>query len=145
MARILIVEDEQADRIILASILEGAGHEVYFASDGRHALKIYTKTSIDVVVTDLQMPYVDGLELIEALRALAPDEPIIAVSGKEPALLAAAKKQGVQATLSKPVEPRQLLEAVAAAAQGRPVAATRTVMMRHKMDQRLKILERLAG
>ena len=145
MARILIVEDEQADRMILGSILEGVGHEVYFASDGKHALKIYTKTSIDVVVTDLQMPYLDGLELIEALRALAPDGPIIAVSGKGPNLLTAAWKQGVHATFSKPVEPHELLEAVAEAAQGRPVAATRTVMMRHKLEQSLKILDRIAG
>ena len=145
MARILIVEDEPADRIILGVILEEVGHEVYFASDGCHALKIYTKTSIDVVVTDLQMPYVDGLELIEALRALAPDEPIIAVSGKGPHLLTESRKQGVYAALRKPVERHELLEAVAEAAQGRPVAATRPVMMRHKMQQRLKVLDRLAG
>ena len=61
MAHVLIVEDDQADRTILGSILEGLGHKVYFATDGKHALKIYVKNRIDVVVTDLQMPYVDGL------------------------------------------------------------------------------------
>ena len=145
MARILIVEDEQADRIILGSILEGAGHDLYFASDGKHALQIYMKKSVDLVVTDLQMPYVDGLELIGALRALAPEGPIIAVSGKGPELLTAARKKGVHATLSKPVDPRELLEVVTTADVGRPVAATRTVLAREKLEQRLEILDRLAG
>ena len=60
MARVLVVEDEQTDRLILAGIVEGMGHEVYFASDGEQAFKTYVRMSIDVVVTDLLMPHVDG-------------------------------------------------------------------------------------
>ena len=112
MARVLIVEDEQADRIILASIVEEARHEVYFASQGKHALEIYKKISIDVVITDLQMPVSDGLELVAALRGVTPDVAIIAVSGKGPDLLAAAMREGVLAAFSKPVDPREFLEAL---------------------------------
>ena len=115
MARVLIVDDEQADRIILGSIIEQQGHEVYFASDGDHAFKIYKSKSLDVVVTDLQMPFVNGLELIKTLGALFPRVPIIAVSGKGPDLLAAAKSLGVIAALGKPVDPHELLEAIAQA------------------------------
>jgi len=113
VARVLVVEDEQTDRMILAGIVEGMGHEVYFASDGEQAFKTYVRMSIDVVVTDLLMPHVDGLEFIVALRTLFPDAQVIAVSGKGPELLAVAKKKGAFVALSKPVDPDQLLEAIA--------------------------------
>ncbi len=116
MARVLVVEDEQTDRVILGGIVEGMGHEVYFASDGEQAFKTYMRMSIDVVVTDLLMPHVDGLEFIVALKTLFPDAPVIAVSGKGPELLATAEKKGVCAALSKPVDPQELLEAIAKAA-----------------------------
>ena len=86
------------------------------SSDGGEALKIYAEKIIDVVITDLQMPHVDGLELIVALRALFPDAEIIAVSGKGPALLAAARSKGALVALSKPVDPHELLRAIAEAA-----------------------------
>ena len=116
MARVLIVEDEEADRIILGNIAQGMGHEVRFASDGGEGLKAYAEGGIDVVVTDLHMPNVDGLELIGALQALFPKAEIIAVSGEGTALLAAAKRKGVHAVLSKPVDPHELLRAIAEAA-----------------------------
>ena len=119
MASVLIVEDEQSDRIILGSILEGVGHDVYFASGGEKALKVYTGRSIDVIVTDLQMPHVDGLELIVALQALFPDVAIIVVSGKGPELLAAAMDKGALVAFSKPVDPRELLAAIVQAASDR--------------------------
>ena len=112
MARVLIVEDEQTDRLILAGIVEGMGHEVYFASDGEQAFKTYVRMSIDVVVTDLLMPHVDGLEFIEELKTLFPGAPIIAVSGKGPEMLAEAEKKGACAALSKPVDPNELREAI---------------------------------
>ncbi len=112
MARVLIVEDEQTDRLILAGIVQGMGHEVYFASDGEQAFKTYMRMSIDVVVTDLLMPHVDGLEFIEELKTLFPEAPVIAVSGKGPEMLAEAEKKGACAVLSKPVDPDELLEAI---------------------------------
>ena len=112
MARVLVVEDEQTDRMILAGIVEGMGHEVYFASDGEQAFKTYVRMSIDVVVTDLLMPHVDGLEFIVALRTLFPDAQVIAVSGKGSKLLAAARRKGARAALSKPVDPDRLSKAI---------------------------------
>jgi len=116
VARVLIVEDEQTDRLILARIVEGMGHEVYFASDGEQAFKTYMRKSIDVVVTDLLMPHVDGLEFIDELKTLFPEAPVIAVSGKGPELLKAAKKKGALVALSKPVDPDKLRKAIAKAA-----------------------------
>ena len=116
MARVLVVEDEQTNRVILASIVEGAGHEVFFASDGEQAFKTYMRMSIDVVVTDLIMPHVDGLEFIAELKTLFPDAPVIAVSGKGPKLLAEAENKGAFVALGKPVDPHELIEAIAKAA-----------------------------
>ena len=116
MARILIVEDETTDRAILANLLEGRGHEVYFASDGEEAYKTYVKNSIEIIITDLNMANVDGLELIEAVRALFPEAMIIAVSGKGPDLLDAAVRAGARMALSKPIHPQKLLKAIAEAA-----------------------------
>ena len=113
MARLLIVEDDDADRLILKSILEGTDHEVYFASDGEQALEIYVGSAIDVVVTDLHMPGIHGLELIMTLRARDPEAKIIAVSATGPAQLAMAEELGADVVLSKPVDPHDLLEAVA--------------------------------
>ena len=112
MARVLVVEDEQTDRVILAGIIEGMGHSVYFAPDGEQAFKTYMRMSIDVVVTDLLMPRIDGIEFIVALRTLFPDAPVIAVSSKGPDLLAAAISKGANAALSKPIDPPELAGAI---------------------------------
>ncbi len=113
MARVLIAEDDQEDRIILGRILAGAGHDVHFASGGENALNVYMETSIDVIVTDLQMPGIEGLELIVALQALFPDVAIIVVSGMGPKEFAAAKNKGALVAFSKPVDPDELLQAIA--------------------------------
>ena len=90
MARVLIVEDEPTDRVIFGTLVERAGHEVYLASNAVQALNIHGGRRIDVVITDLHMPHIDGIELIRALRELLPDAAIIAVSGSGPDLLASS-------------------------------------------------------
>ena len=115
MARILIVEDEHTGQVILGTILEGAGHQVCFAMDGLRAFDLYVKKRIDIVVTDLYMPNGDGVEFIGTLRAAFPEALVIAVSGKGQHLLDAAKSKGAFLTLSKPVDPQELIEAIAEA------------------------------
>ena len=106
MARVLVVEDEPTDRVILAKLLERMGHEVYFASDGEEAFKTYLKNSIEIIITDLNMPHVDGLEFIGVIRSLFPEAVIITVSGMGPEILAAATRRGAFAALSKPIDPQ---------------------------------------
>ncbi len=115
MARVLIVDDESTDLIFLRNIVEASGHEVYVASDGEQAFKTYLRKSIEIVITDLHMPQVDGLEFIEALRTIYPEARIIAVSGKGQILLDEAKRMGAFMAFSKPVDPDELVKALAAA------------------------------
>ena len=112
MARLLIVDDEEADRIVLRTILERARHEVFVAKDGQEALEQLSGKSIDVVITDLQMRNVHGLELITLLRDMNPRPGIIAISGTGETQLDMAQALGAARALSKPVTPEQLLAAV---------------------------------
>ena len=95
-------------------MLESAGHEVYLAKSGAEAMSLFKQKTPEVVVTDLQMPGGDGIELIGALVGLFPDVQIIAITGAETEFLSTAKMMGARTTLKKPITPRALLDAVAA-------------------------------
>lgn len=119
MARILIVDDEEADRLYIQAILARAGHETFFANDGDEALRQYRVEGIDLIVTDLQMPEVHGFELISVLRDLQPTPPVIAVSGTGNFQLHMAEALGAKWTLAKPIDPKLLLDAVERALGGK--------------------------
>lgn len=118
MACVLIVDDEESDLLVLQAILEGQ-HEVHLASNGEEALKLYLRHPIDVVVTDIQMPRGDGLELIAAIKGLDANAAIIAVSGQRPHKLDIAQMAGAFAILPKPIFRKSLMEAVDKAAASR--------------------------
>ena len=77
MTTVLVVDDSRLDRTRAGGILRKAGHEVAFAANGREALDQLAVDVPDVVVTDLQMPELDGLELVEAVRLRFPHVPVI--------------------------------------------------------------------
>ena len=108
-----MVDDDESDRVVLRTILERAHHEVWLAKDGAEALTQVQGKSIDVVITDLQMDNVHGLELITILRDLNPRPAIIAISGTGEPQLDMARLMGASHTLPKPVRPDLLLQAIA--------------------------------
>ena len=112
MARILIVDDEESDRLLVRTILERHGHETHSATNGKEALREYAGKSIEVVITDLQMPEMHGFELIILLRDFSPPPWIIAVSGTGADQLHMADALGAQFTLRKPLDPDKLIAAV---------------------------------
>lgn len=112
MARILIVDDDETDRVGLAAILQQAGHTVLTAADGDEALETFLAQRIHLVVTDMVMPGRDGLGLISALREVDPRAEIIAISGKSRGQLEASKVFGARKVLEKPIERQDLLAAV---------------------------------
>jgi len=109
MARILIVEDEPDIRFMMRLIFEGAGYQVTEARDGAIGLKSVETRQPDLVITDLMMPTMDGLEFIERLRSDPKTAalPILVVSGNSDLATAA------NACLRKPFTRRELLHAAA--------------------------------
>lgn len=114
--RILIIEDDQFVQNMLKQTFERAGYDVATASNGRIGLQLYRSKPFDVVITDLIMPEMEGIETITHLRKANPDIKIIAISGggrNSPGdYLHIAEKLGVRRTFSKPVDRQALLDAV---------------------------------
>ncbi len=77
METILIVDDEKNYLTILSAVLEEEGFEVLTALGGREALEIYKTSDLDLVVTDMKMPEMDGIELLENIKQLDPDLPVM--------------------------------------------------------------------
>ena len=94
MTTVLVVDDSRLDRTRAGGILRKAGHEVAFAANGREALDHLAASPPDVVVTDLQMPDLDGLELVEAVRLRYPHIPVILMTahGSEETAVRALQK-----------------------------------------------------
>lgn len=117
MATILIVDDYAPNHRLMSFVLEQSGYAVVSALDGIHALDCLALMPIDLIVTDLTMPRLDGIGLTERVRADARFRhvPIIVVtaSGKE-ADAVRATGVGVDAFLTKPVDSEDLARAVAA-------------------------------
>jgi DNA-binding NtrC family response regulator len=115
-AHILVVDDEPAILEITATILEMAGCRTVRVPNGRQAMAKLARQSFDLIVTDLYMPELDGLELIQRVQARAEPIPIIVVSGGGAFgfdMMGAARNLGALATLPKPIKPDDLLAAVA--------------------------------
>ncbi|HWU40639.1 MAG TPA: response regulator, partial [Candidatus Acidoferrum sp.] len=71
--RILIVDDEEQMRDLLAKVLEKNGYQVSSAGDGGHALSLLEREPMDLVVTDVRMPGLNGMEALRAIKELNPD------------------------------------------------------------------------
>ena len=116
MASILLVEDDDQLRTMLKLLLTSSGHEVQEESNGARVCEMYQEQRFDLVITDLVMPDIEGLEVIVELRRKDPNVRIIAMSGggqgRAEAYLRIAQQLGAKITLSKPFGNQELLEAV---------------------------------
>lgn len=81
MNHILLIDDDEATRETLADCLDSAGHTVAQAENGRKALQLLNKTSYDLIVTDVFMPELDGIELLQILGEREDQPPVISISG----------------------------------------------------------------
>jgi two-component system response regulator (stage 0 sporulation protein F) len=102
LARILIVDDDAMVRQLLRIVLRHLGHEVVEAQNGREGLQQYQAQPADVVITDMQMPEMGGLEMIQEIQRDFPEAMMIAISGGPRSSLDAAKALGVLGTFEKP-------------------------------------------
>jgi two-component system chemotaxis response regulator CheY len=110
VARILVVDDDNAVRLLLRAVLERRGHLVVEAANGAEGLQYYWAAPTDLVITDIQMPVMDGLQMIKELRGDFPTAKIIAMSGEKGRL--AAAQPFSQGTFEKPLYMEEFLDAV---------------------------------
>jgi len=119
MARILVVDDDEAVRTSVRQALKRFGHMVTEAADGAAALRSLESEAVDLVITDIIMPEMEGIETIRILRRDRPDLPIIAMSGggrgRSEDYLGVARTFGAACVLRKPFSPDDLLAAIATA------------------------------
>jgi DNA-binding response OmpR family regulator len=109
--KVLVVDDDDSLRRMLAAVLESAGYEVTQASNGREVLSNACTLEMDVILTEIVMHEVEGLQLIRELLAREPQLKIVAMSGTERAetYLAVARSLGAKAILRKPLHTEELL------------------------------------
>lgn len=117
--RVLLVDDEPSLRITLAANLELDGYEVIEAASGEEALDLAEKHTFDVVLSDIRMPGMNGVELFRALRAKRPTLPCILMSAFSiEELVSSALSEGVFTLLPKPFDIEAALKVLRKAAQG---------------------------
>jgi two-component system chemotaxis response regulator CheY len=126
MQKILVVDDELDVRDAVKRVLERAGYAVYTADSAVDALAELERIAVDVVITDIIMPKINGVQLIESIVRSFPSVRIVAISGggnfgvtayqpsaiTTTAYLVAAEKAGAHSVLTKPFESVDLIQAV---------------------------------
>ncbi|MDO9374918.1 MAG: sigma-54 dependent transcriptional regulator [Bacteroidota bacterium] len=134
MASILIIDDEKAIRKTLSEILSYEGYKIDEAADGEEGLKKFSATTYDVVLCDIKMPKVDGIEFLEKARLVNPDVPIIVISGHGNIETAVeAVKKGAFDYISKPPDLNRML------------ITLRNALDKQSLVTETKVLKRKAG
>lgn len=133
MPHILIVDDERAIRNVLKDILGNEGYKVEEAADGEDALKKFSATTYDLVLCDIKMPKLDGIEFLQKATEINPDVPVIMISGHGNIETAVdAVKKGAFDYIAKPPDLNRLLITI------------RNAMDRGSLVKETKVLKRKA-
>ncbi|MCI5146023.1 MAG: sigma-54-dependent Fis family transcriptional regulator [Candidatus Electrothrix sp. AR3] len=130
MPHILIVDDEQSMRDFLGILFTREGYEVTSAADAVAALKISKKEKIDIVITDIRMPGMNGLELLKELKQRFPVLPVIMITAfASPDDAVQAMKSGAFDYITKPFNVDEIVNVIKAAIQRKPTATIDTAEM----------------
>jgi two-component system, NtrC family, response regulator HydG len=110
MPKVLVVDDEEANRVTLERIIQREGWEVVHAPDGRAGMDRLRREPVDVVLTDLKMPGMSGLELLRAVKSLAPDVEVLVMTAFGTVETAVeAMKEGAYDYVTKPLRRHELV------------------------------------
>ena len=132
MARVLVVDDEEGIRAFIGEVLEGEGHEVVLAADGRVALAALARGSFHLMITDLRMPHVDGMTLLERARSERPEMEVVVLTAHGTVEGAVqAMKLGAFDYLQKPLQSPNELRLVVARALERRALIDRVDLAAH--------------
>lgn len=140
MPRILIIDDERSIRSTLREILEYEKYEIVEANDGAEGLQLIKKEDFDLVMCDIKMPKMDGMEVLSAASEIKPDLPFIMISGHGSIDTAVeATKKGAYDFLQKPPDLNRLLITVRNALEKKELV-TETKILKRKVSKTRDIL-----
>jgi len=135
MASILIIDDEKAIRKTLTEILSFEGYKIDEAADGEEGLKRFTEKHYDLVLCDIKMPKLDGIEFLERAKMIHPDVPVIMISGHGNIDTAVeAVKKGAFDYISKPPDLNRLLITLRNATEKQELV-TQTKVLKRKVGK----------
>ncbi len=111
--KILVCDDHEAVRESIKVILQGPEYALYFAVDGQNVIKKVKRLKPEVILLDIKMPKLSGLDAIEEIKSISPETKIIMISGYEqPEVIKEALSKGAQDYLSKPLSGDQLRQSI---------------------------------
>ena len=131
MKRILVVEDDRTTRHLLGKVLSGAGYDVQLAEDGVAGLEALRGQTFDLMLLDVWMPRMSGLDVLATMRAQGFGPPTVVMTSDDTpeTVLGAVREQALQYA-SKPIAPQQLLELVSGALAAKPAPPVEVVSAR---------------
>ncbi|ALA57075.1 sigma-54-dependent transcriptional regulator [Nitrospira moscoviensis] len=136
MEKILVVDDEQSLREVLSIMLKRAGYAVTCASDGEEAVEQLTKEIFDLVITDLRMPKVDGMEVLKAVKSTSPETVVLVITAFATADSAVeAMKQGAYDYLTKPFQVDEVQLIIRNALEKRRLSTENMLLKREMASQ----------
>jgi len=116
MARVIVIDDQEPIRRIVRRALENDGHEVFEASDGEVGMELLERAPADVVITDIFMPGMDGIQTLREIRKRFPAIKVIAMSGGDSTglldLRQDAELLGALKSIQKPFNAREIVALV---------------------------------
>ncbi len=140
MANILIIDDEKSIRKTLSEILSYEGYKIDEAGDGEEGLKKFSDKSYDVVLCDIKMPKLDGIEFLDRSKEINPDVPVIMISGHGNVDTAVeAVKKGAFDYISKPPDLNRLLITLRNALDKQSLV-TETKVLKRKVGKALEMV-----
>ena len=134
---VFIVDDEERMCRSLQAILRHSGYQVAYATSGESALKYFKQNSVDLVISDIHMPGLNGFQLLDTIHSEKPSTPVIMMTGDESVHSAvSALRKGAYDYLTKPFEPEDLLNTIENALQQKLLLERTRIL-----DNRLRISE----
>ncbi len=140
MANILVIDDEKSIRSTLQEVLEYENHKVSLATNGPEGLEMLEKNDFDVILCDIKMPKMDGIEVLEKSAEISPDIPVIMISGHGNIDTAVeAIKKGAYDFIEKPLDLNRLLVSIRNAME-RIDLVTQTKVLKRKVSKTFDIV-----
>lgn len=140
MSRILVIDDERSIRTTLKEILEYEKYQVDLAENGQQGIDLIRKNEYDIVLCDIKMPGMDGIEVLEKIQILTPDSPVVMISGHGNIDTAVESiKKGAFDFIEKPLDLNRLLITIRNA-MDKSNLITETKVLKKKVNKKYEIV-----